>query len=152
MQDTQENRFVADDAKMREALRSGNARSYAVLCDRLGIPSNARNPHLYSEGKRLANGSSDLRRSSYVGSVASPGLDVSSCILSQAAVDYLKSLGDKGLEREDYMERVRHVVKLGGAIPDSLRPKVGATEEEWHDLYFALAGKARSVKSNFLEF
>jgi hypothetical protein len=79
-------------------------------------------------------------------------LDVSSCILSQAAVDYLKSLGDKCLDREDYMARVRRVVNLGGAIPDSLRPKVGASKEEWHDLYSALADKARRTGPTFPEF
>lgn len=151
MHEIQENRFEVQDAKMRKALRNGNARVYASLCDELGIPSEARDPHLYAEGKRQGVDSLQNYVTSRDHSV-STGLDVSSCVLSGAAIDYLKALGDRGIGREDYMARFRQIVRLGSSIPDSLKPMVGASEEEWSRLYFALADKARSSRSAFPDF
>ena len=152
MQEIEEDRFAPLEASMRKALRQGNARVYASLCDELGIPFEARQPHLYSEGKRPFGGYLGSNGSrSFIGK-ANSGLDVSSCILSGAAIDYLKSLGDKGIDREDYMARFRQIIRLGSSIPSSLKPMVGASEEEWSRLYFALADKARSSKPTFPDF
>lgn len=152
MQEVGENYLIVQEARMREALRNGNARVYASLCDSLGIPYSARNPHLYSEGKRLDGGLETLRSTRrFSKDGLSSGLDVSDCVFNEAATDYLKGLGDKGLKREDYLARIRQIVRLGSSIPDPLRPRVGASEDELRALYSALADKARSIpKKDFL--
>ena len=143
MHQTYEDSLQADDVAMRAADREGNARLYVNLCDRLGIPQNARNPHLQYEGAALIRklGISTAR------TVVSqkPEVDVSGCQFSQASIDYLHSLDDVDLERKDYLTRIRQFRHLGGVLPASLVPEIGAPEDNLRILYFALASKARSL-------
>lgn len=53
MQEFEESPFEGDNERMKDALRQGRARLYRQLCDDLGIPLNARNPHLNREGGEL---------------------------------------------------------------------------------------------------
>lgn len=145
MHQTYEDALQADDAAMRAADREGNARLYVTLCDRLGIPQNARNPHLQYEGVVLIRklGISTTTTRTIVSQ--KPEVDVSGCQFSQASIDYLRSLGDTGLDRKDYLTRIRQFRHLGGVLPDSLVPEIGAPEDELRILYSALASKARSL-------
>ncbi len=144
MHQTYEDALQADDVAMRAADREGNARLYVTLCDRLGIPQNARNPHLQYEGAALIR---RLGISTTARTVVSqkPEVDISGCQFSQASIDYLRSLGDTDLDRKDYLTRIRQFRHLGGVLPDSLIPEIGAPEDNLRMLYFALASKARSL-------
>ena len=128
MQETGESYLVAQEARMRQALRQGNARVYALLCDDLGISQDARNPHLYREGvilnRKLGQSRTSLTKPRYEptsrGQSLEPklGYDVSKVVELVLPRFPNRGFGKSGLTAKAVKGRLNELKEIGYVVPN----------------------------------